>query len=227
MAGRRWSARAAGGRGARSPLVVGLALCLLVAVVVAGGLVHEALKPSPWYRFRLDGEYGVAAVVTTLLLLGAAATTARAAARGGLPRAGHGVAALLGFMAADEMFMVHERVQLVFGVRWEVLYSPLLLGGAVCALLCLLAVQEDRSAVALLLVGGTCWAVAQVLEDVQWVGPVEAAVHHRLYLPLMVAEETLEMLGTVALLVLGLRRDRAWASPTPAGTSSREAVLHR
>lgn len=200
-------ARVAFGRDHRTARVaaVGTGTILLLAVLGVGFL--EGLLPS---AFDLDAEGNVPAAFSGLLLLAGAGGGFVVARRvAGWERVGVlGLAAMLGLMAFDEVFMLHERLERVTGIHWQLLYLPLIAAGAVGWLL-VMRLSSRRSAGAPLLVGAAaCWVAAQVLERLEWYGgkplsdtEYQARLADTGYQVLVVIEETLEMTGSLLFLV--------------------------
>lgn len=114
-----------------------------------------------------------------------------------------GVGLFLGFMALDETLMIHERLNEALDITWLLLYSPLFLLAGILAVVLLvqLRTRQELIPAALLMVGGLCWVVAQVLEKLQF-GPGHVPVDG--YWTYVFVEETLENLGSSALLLGGL-----------------------
>jgi hypothetical protein len=163
---------------------------LLVAVL--GAWQRHAGGPS---LFTLDAEANVPALWSGFLLLLAAVAAvrvARADRRGGAwpwwP-----LAVLFFFMAADEVAGLHEELERQTGVDWQLLYLPLIAGGGAAALGALVRLREQPALAARFLAACAAWGLAQVLEALQWHGAQRAAG----YGEMMVAEETLEMIGSL------------------------------
>lgn len=147
----------------------------------------------------LDHEYTVPAFWSGLLLLAAAA--AAALAHSVLRwRALIAIGVLLAYMGIDEIAGIHEHLESATGVDWQVLLAPLVLLGGV-AFVVLLRRLGPRFESLLLVAGAGAWAVSQLLERWEWDGDVARPG----YLTKMVPEETLEMLGSLLILVALLR----------------------
>jgi hypothetical protein len=152
-------------------------------VVVAGAIVAwfaVALGVPPHADVGLDGEYNAWAAWSALLLLVAAVLAARTAPQ---------LAALLFFLAADEGLKIHERLEGRTGIDWQIIYLPVFALGAFLMLSVMLSLRGAARVV--LVLGGTCWVVSQVLERIEWAGDVLA--HPGLVLP----EEVLEASGSI------------------------------
>lgn len=103
------------------------------------------------------------------------------------------------FMAADEFFMIHERLDEWTGIHWQTLYAPLVLiiGLATAAMLWQWWKQGETQAAALFVAGGASWFVAQVLEMLQFDDnhvPVDG------YWGYVFVEEALEFTGSCFFL---------------------------
>lgn len=155
----------------------------------------------------LDAERNLPAFFSAALLV-AAALLMLLHARNVQRLAPAALAALLAFLAVDELRTVHETLERRTGVDWQLLYAPLLLGGAVVGTLTLGGLHLGPRL--LLVLAGVTWTVAQALEGLQWDG--DTLVHAWRILP----EELLEMAGS-ALIVVALLRNAeengfAWQS---------------
>ena len=107
------------------------------------------------------------------------------------------VAGLWGLLGVDEAYAIHERLERVTGIDWQVLYAPIAFAGL---LLFLALLRTTRGTPKQLLTAGALgWGPSQVLELVQNWGGEPAA----LYDWYMVPEELLEMAGS-ALFVLAM-----------------------
>src|SRR4051812_16288074 len=152
------------------------------------------------HGFNLDGERNLPAAYSGLLLVAACALGLLVAVvgRGAGIRARYvgPVALLLGYMSLDEVISIHERLEAASGVDWETLYAPVFLVAAVLAVLLLPELRPFPPAIVLFLSGGASWAVAQVIEKLQWHGDHLVAPWS------IVPEEVLEMTGSL-LFVLG------------------------
>jgi len=107
------------------------------------------------------------------------------------------LACVFAFMALDEMIFIHERLEVITGVDWQILYAPIVLVAGVAWVGVLLRLWSHPRAAALWLAGAAAWIVAQGLERAQWDGAV--LLHPWITVP----EEGLEMTGS-ALFALAL-----------------------
>jgi hypothetical protein len=176
--------------------------------VLAG---HVGLPPA-WAERQIqpDFERNAFAALSAGALLAAAVLTFLAVRRGGYPPLAAGVGAVLGAMAADEWFEIHEAIERSLDTNWSVVYLPVIAVAAVCALRLVRSLLPSWSAFALL-AGGAAWAGSFVLEQLQWSGDVRRA--H--YGALMITEEMLELGGSflfVAAALLAGARFRAQAA---------------
>ncbi len=173
-------------------------------IVLLGVLgVLDLAFGSPFGSFDLNGERNVPAAFTAAvwtcvsvvaLLLGRAERPAAVA------RVWLVLSALLLYVSADEFGEIHERLERITGVDWQILYAPL---GLVAAGLWVLVGRRLRGLRAGfgLFVGGTvCAVVSQVLEEVEY-GANDQRVSG--FDELVVGEELLEMV-TVVLIGLAL-----------------------
>ena len=202
-----------------------LALSLAAAIAVMAVLGVIAERSDGLDAFDLDGELNIPAFFSAALL-GAAALAAWRARR----TAGWTVvfALLFAFMAGDELSGLHEELADRVGVRWPVLYAPLIVAAGVAWLMAMRSLLADRHPAALLLGGGAAaWFVAQLLEAVQW----KDGEHVAGYYPMMYAEETLEMAGSalflLAFVALGAARRGMMSECAPPSASPRQPLLSR
>lgn len=193
------------------PKVVAVVVLGALAVIgVLGGLqaaqgpVEAEGGPAPsgilgW--FYLDGEYNLPAIFSAVIWLFAGVslyTAGRARERGWRRQIWSGLAVALVYLALDEAFGFHEKLEGRTDVDWQLLYLPLLIAMAAAGLYVLL--QSRGTARLLLLAAGAAAFGAQVLEAVQWDGqvPVDS------YRQLMVPEEILEPTAAALIAVAGL-----------------------
>lgn len=204
-----WAAGLDRARLARAALVICAVLGLLSILPEL-----EIRRTSP---FDLDGEIydlGIGAAWSTFLLV-AAALAALLAAEAAGSRTLAVFAAFLGFMSLDEAAGIHEELEKLTGVDWQVIYAPIVAFGGMAALAVIARMRRNgcRAGINLLLGGATAWFVAQVLEKIQWDG--DRQVHG--YYGLATAEELLEMAGSLmfGLAMLALLRAIMGAASRP------------
>jgi hypothetical protein len=186
--------------------LVAVALAASAAVAAALGIYHlETARVDPGAStdfFDLDGEDTFITVLTSLALLAAAvaavAAAHLAAGRGRLRLFLHALAGFFTFMALDEGLSFHERFEAAAGIDWQELYVPVFLIGAAAGVGLLLALRGLRAAQLTFLAGGAAWAVAQILEEIQW-GSDDRPIGH--YEALVVPEELLEYVGSALWFV--------------------------
>jgi hypothetical protein len=173
-----------------------------ISVFVVLGILQRVAFPD-WSAANLDSEVSVATWFSATLLWVAAfwwllvAVTVRP-----WSLAIWGWWGVLAWLALDEGSAVHERLERWSGIDWQVLYVPLM-GIAAVVLWGVFRRYRSQTRIAALLVTGTAtWIVVLVLELIQnWGGsPVRAAV----YVPTMITEEALEMIGSTVLLVAAM-----------------------
>jgi len=189
-----------------------------VAIVVLGGLGVAFAAGAPLGLFDLDGEGNLPAAFSGLLLLVAAvlalALADRAASVGVSPRALWAMALVFGWMAVDEVFTVHEHLDEVTGVDWQLIYVPLLVVAAWGWARIWRSLRGRRLAWTPWLGGLLAWGLAQALElgtfggivrqgSIDTADEYDDAVGTVAYELEAIPEELLEMAGSL-LWALGL-----------------------
>jgi hypothetical protein len=191
----------------RALVAFSIAGATVIVVVVALGILHE--RGVVGRQFDLDAEFEIPAYVSSLLLVAAAVLCWAS----GTTPARIALSAFFLFMAADELLSFHERLEALTGLDWQTIYIPVVIVGGV-AWWAAMRELPWRLSRALLLAGAMAWLAAGVLENVQWRnGDIKVAA----YAELMVAEETLEMLGS---LCFGLAFAAALAQQSRPGGST-------
>jgi hypothetical protein len=105
------------------------------------------------------------------------------------------------FLAVDELFRVHERIEARTGIEWLVMYIPLAAIVAGCMAALAWRYRGRGTRVPLLLVAaGLCWGMALLLEALQWRGDVQVQGYELFMIP----EELLELSGTSLLILAAL-----------------------
>jgi hypothetical protein len=178
----------------------GAALAGLLPVAVLGQ-IHRHDRESHWY---LDNEDTFPAVYSGALLTAAAVLAVLVASelsRGRFRNLWIALGAVFAFMALDEVWTIHERLEGWTGVDWQLAYVPIAVGAGLLVVVAFRDLAAIRGAAALLVAGGIAWLAAQVLEDLQWAGDVLEREG------MIVPEEVLELLGSslfglAALVVL-------------------------
>jgi len=185
------------------PAVVVAVVCAVgIGVLVVGGILQRVAFPD-WGLANLDSEVSVATFFSAALLWATAfwwllvAMTVR-------PRSTATWLwwAVLAWLALDEGSAIHEKLERWLETDWQLLYVPVM---GIAALAWWGVVRRYRSQpriVVLLLAGAAVWIVVLLLELVQnWGGaPVQAAI----YVPTMITEEALEMIGSAVVLIAGM-----------------------
>jgi hypothetical protein len=204
----------------------------LMAVLFAAYVVAMGVGASQFEAGRLgsgqldlDAEGRVFAVLSGVILLSGGALVVLAVVRRVTPPHVLLLGLLLVFMGLDEIATIHEHLESATGIDWVKLYLPLMALGGLAAL-DLLRRSRDRWVTWLFLAGGACWAVAVVLEKLEWPHGDQAlpATH---YVAMMIPEELLEIVGSylfanaLALLLRHHQASRA-ASRQVAASSGRQ-----
>ena len=171
------------------------------ALVVMGILQRVAF--SNWGLANLDSEVSVATWFSATLLWAAAFWWLLVAIS---TRPGSMAVwvwwALLAWLALDEGNAIHEKLERWSGTDWELLYVPVMAIGALAWWGVFRRYRSEPRIAALLTVGAAVWVAVLMLELIQnWGGaPVQAAI----YVPTMITEEALEMIGSAVLLIAGM-----------------------
>jgi hypothetical protein len=186
----------------------------LMASLVLPGVLHAT---GVLYRpmFDYDGEHNVPAVVSASFLgiagIAAALWACREKGRGAW--ASRVLAILFLFMSADEFGQFHEKLERITGVDWQVLYVPIM-GIAAIASAVMLTRFTSTLARWLFCAGGACWAIAGLLEILEF----DSSDHHvHGYTLMILIEENLELLGglafgfTMIMVIEAARAKRATA----------------
>ena len=171
------------------------------------GILQRTAFPE-WGAANLDSEMSVATPFSAALLWGAAFWWMLVAAT--IKPRSLAIWAwwpVLAWLALDEGSAIHERLERWSGIDWQLLYVPVMGIAAVAWWGVVRRYRNQACIAALLLAGAAAWFVVLILELVQnWGGsPVQATI----YVPTMIIEEALEMIGSTVLLIaaiLALRR---------------------
>jgi hypothetical protein len=173
------------------------AIILLLGVL---GVLHIVFEPR-FGPFDLDGERNVPAVYTAGLWVAAALLAVilgkAEQARARLWRALSGTLLLV---SLDEFGAIHERLERITGIDWQILYSPLALVAAVLWVLVGRRLRALGPAFGLFVAGTICAVVSQAIEAVEY-GEHDRRV--AAFNELVVSEELLE-LSAAALIGLAL-----------------------
>jgi hypothetical protein len=170
-------------------------------VLLVLGFVHLAFE-SRFGALNLDGERNVPAVYSAGLWACVALLAALLGNREeGLPaRVWWAFSLCVLLVSLDELGSIHERLERITGVDWQVLYSPLALVAAVLLVFVGRRLRELSTAFGLFVAGALCGAASQVIEAVEYgENDRRVAAFHELVL----GEELLEMTAAV-LIGLGL-----------------------
>ena len=211
MAGQRVTARTRFGGTALLDRVLTVAVRLPIReLAVANGVVIALLGVlgvlsiaygSPFAIFDLDGERNVPAIYSAALLFSVAVLAllvGRLDPAPGLPYLWVALSALFVFVSADEFGEIHERLERILGIDWQILYSPIAVVALVLWVFVARRLRQIGAGFWLLVVGTVCGIVSQVAEAVEY-GPGDERI--AAFNELMVFEELLEM---VQALLIGL-----------------------
>ncbi len=180
-------------------VVVAVVSAVAIGVLVVMGTLQRVAFPE-WGAANLDSEASVATWFSAALLWAAALWWLFV----GMSTRPRSLAIwmwwpILAFLALDEGNGIHERLEQWSGIDWQLLYVPVMGLAAVAWLGVVRLYRNQARIVALLLAGATFWIAALALELFQnWGGsPVRATI----YVPTMITEEALEMIGSTVLLI--------------------------
>ena len=204
------------------PRQVAIAVGAGIVVLGAAGLAYDVGAVSR-DALDLNAEQTPAAAYSSLLLLAAAGVAfvlALALTDHADRRSWALLAGVLGFLALDEIALVHEAIQEEVGVKGQIVLAPVALVGLVAWLGIMRAPDTGSTAQRLLVGGAGCWAFAQLLDVGQ-----DPEKDRMMYT--VVPEEILEMIGSALFLFAAVvvvrelaaervRSVRVAAEPAPA-----------
>lgn len=173
-----------------------------IGALVVAGILQRVAFPD-WGLANLDTEVSIATFFSATLLWATALWWLLAAATV-RPRAPAIWVwwAVLAWLAFDEGSAIHEKLERWLETDWQLLYVPVM-GIAALALWGVIRRYRSQLRIAVLLAAGAgVWIAVLALELIQnWGGaPVQAEI----YVPTMITEETLEMIGSAVLLIAGM-----------------------
>ena len=170
----------------------------VIALLGVLGVLSIAVG-SPFGTFDLDGERNVPATYSAALWFSVAVLAllmGRIDPAPGLLQVWVGLSAFFVFVSADEFGEIHERLERIVGVDWQILYSPVALLALVLWLFVARRLRQIGAGLGLLLAGTACGIASQVAEAIEY-GPGDERI--AAFDEVMVFEELVEMVG--ALLV--------------------------
>lgn len=170
---------------------------VICTIGVLGALEYNG---APLSLFFLDGEGKPPAAFSALLLVaaGVACWYVAADVAQGTQRRWRVLGGFFLFMSLDEALTIHEQLSLLTDIAWLKLYLPVFVVAFIMAVACLVSLRDVPPAAALLMGGGACWFVAQVLEKLEankYEGQVEG------YWIYATFEECLEMTGSLLFVL--------------------------
>jgi hypothetical protein len=175
-----------------------IAFAVILTFGLLGALVYNDVPLG--HVFFLDGEGNAPAAFSGLLLVAAGIACWYVAADVSATKLlrWRVLGAFFVFMAFDEALTIHERLSLLTDVAWQKLYLPVFVIAFLMALACLASLRDVLPGAVLLMGGGACWFVAQVLEKLE-ANKYEGQVEH--YWIYATVEECLEMTGSLLFLL--------------------------
>jgi hypothetical protein len=182
--------------------VVALVSGITIGVFVVMGILQRTAFPE-WSAANLDSEVSVATWFSAALLAAAAFWWFLV----GVADRPRSLAVwmwwpVLAWLALDERNAIHERLERLLGIDWQLLYIPVMGLAAVAWWGVVRRHRSQARVVALVVLGAAAWIAVLLLELVQnWGGsPVQAAI----YVPTMITEEALEMVGSTVFLIAAI-----------------------
>jgi hypothetical protein len=211
VAGQKVTARRVIGGTALLDRVLGVAVHLPVRRVAAANAVVIALLGalgvlsiafgSPFGSFDLDGERNVPATYSAALWFSVAVLAllmGRIDPAPRLPQMWMGLSGFFVFVSVDEFGEIHERLERIVGVDWQILYSPVAVLALVLWLFVARRLRQIGVGLGLLVAGTVCGIASQVAEAVEY-GPGDERI--AAFDEVMVFEELVEVVGA---LLIGL-----------------------
>ena len=184
------------------PQPVAVVAGIIIGIFLVAGILQRVSFPG-WGAANLDSEVSIATSFSAALLwLGSFWWLLVALNAQPRSRALWVWWLIVAWLALDEGNAIHERLERWTGIDWQLLYLPVLAVAGVTWALVVRRFGVNRPIVGLLVGAACAWGIALVLELVQnWGGaPIRASI----YDPTMIAEEILEMLGSLQLLIAAM-----------------------
>jgi hypothetical protein len=144
----------------------------VIALLGVLGVLSIAVG-SPFGSFDLDGERNVPATYSAALWFSVAVLAllmGRIDPAPGLLQVWVGLSAFFVFVSADEFGEIHERLERIVGVDWQILYSPVALIALVLWLFVARRLRQIGVGFGLFLAGTACGIASQVAEAIEY-GP--------------------------------------------------------
>jgi hypothetical protein len=195
---------------------VRVAALAIGTMILALGVLGSLRGGAGIRGFDLDAEENIPSAFSAVLPIGAgilAFVLAPRVAKGRQRLAWYALAGAFVWMGFDEFAQVHETLERITGIDWQILYAPFVVVIAVAWFNVLRTVWPVAPARLMLIGGAAAWFLAQILEQVQWNGDQRRSG----YTEMMVAEELLEMAGSALFLLSMLAALRALEARRGAG----------
>ncbi len=181
------------GRQVAAVALLSIAVLGIIGALHAAGLVHLKM-------FNLDREWTIPAFYSSALLFAASALALLLSQVDGYntgnPVWWRFMGLFFAVMGLDEILSLHERLEKLTGIDWQVLYIPVVLIGGIGGLVTLKRLWQLRVGYLVYAGGAAAWFISQVFEKIEWSGHDGARLVN-IYNQLMVAEEELEMIGSL------------------------------
>jgi hypothetical protein len=185
-------------------------------MILALGVLGSLRGGAGLHGFDLDAEKNIPSAFSAALPIAAgilALVLAPRVAKGRQRLAWYALAGAFVWMGFDEFAQVHETLERITGIDWQILYAPLVVVIAVAWFNVLRTLWPVVRARLMLIGGAAAWFLAQIIEQVQWNGDQRRSG----YTEMMGAEELLEMAGSALFLLSMLAALRALGARGEAG----------
>ena len=182
--------------------LVAAVLGAAIGLFVTFGTLQRVWYPY-WNLANLDSEASIATLFSAAVLWAAALGWLLVAVSARPPSTSLWAwCVILAWLALDEGNAFHEQLERWSGIDWQVLYLPVMAAGAAAWWGVVRRFRTQTRIVVLLVMSAASWAIALTFELVQnWGGsPARSGI----YVPTMIAEEALEMIGSAMIIIAAI-----------------------